>query len=71
MTAAPRVGLVGFFGEGNLGNDGSLEAVLTYLRDAPLRRRHGEASRARVEREFEAKVHARALQNEMVRVARR
>ena len=33
MSAAPRVGLVGFFGEGNLGNDGSLEAVLTYLRD--------------------------------------
>ena len=33
VTAAPRVGLVGFFGEGNLGNDGSLEAMLTYLRD--------------------------------------
>jgi glycosyltransferase involved in cell wall biosynthesis len=45
--------------------------MLTYLRDADLRRRHGEASRARVEREFEARVHARALQDEMVRVARR
>jgi len=33
VTAPPRVGLVGFFGEGNLGNDGSLEAMLTYLRD--------------------------------------
>ncbi len=30
----PRVGLVGLFGRGNLGNDGSLEAVLNYLRDA-------------------------------------
>jgi polysaccharide pyruvyl transferase WcaK-like protein len=29
----PRVGLVGFFGEGNLGNDASLDAMLTYLRD--------------------------------------
>jgi polysaccharide pyruvyl transferase WcaK-like protein len=31
MTAAPRVGLVGLLGQGNLGNDGSLEAMLTYL----------------------------------------
>jgi polysaccharide pyruvyl transferase WcaK-like protein len=31
MTAAPRVGLVGLLGQGNLGNDGSLEAVLAYL----------------------------------------
>jgi polysaccharide pyruvyl transferase WcaK-like protein len=30
-TAAPRVGLVGLLGAGNLGNDGSLEAVLAYL----------------------------------------
>ena len=28
----PRVGLFGLFGQGNLGNDGSLEAVLAYLR---------------------------------------
>ncbi|WP_116041804.1 polysaccharide pyruvyl transferase family protein [Amycolatopsis palatopharyngis] len=27
-----RIGLFGLFGSGNLGNDGSLEAVLTYLR---------------------------------------
>lgn len=31
-TAAPRVGLFGLLGQGNLGNDGSLEAVLGYLR---------------------------------------
>lgn len=29
---APRVGLFGLLGSGNLGNDGSLEAVLTFLR---------------------------------------
>ena len=33
MTSnAPRVGLFGLLGSGNLGNDGSLEAVLGYLR---------------------------------------
>ncbi|MFI7400911.1 polysaccharide pyruvyl transferase family protein [Streptomyces sp. NPDC049541] len=32
MNAAPRVGLFGLLGSGNLGNDGSLEAVLGYLR---------------------------------------
>jgi polysaccharide pyruvyl transferase WcaK-like protein len=31
---APRVGLFGLLGQGNLGNDGSLEAVLAYLRAA-------------------------------------
>lgn len=31
MAVAPRVGLVGLLGAGNLGNDGSLEAVLAYL----------------------------------------
>ena len=30
--ASPRVGLFGLLGQGNLGNDGSLEAVLAYLR---------------------------------------
>src|SRR5580698_9824616 len=29
---SPRVGLFGLLGQGNLGNDGSLEAVLAYLR---------------------------------------
>ncbi|MFD7292195.1 polysaccharide pyruvyl transferase family protein [Streptomyces sp. NPDC059897] len=40
MTAGPRVGVFGLLGSGNLGNDGSLEAVLGYLRtehpDAPV-----------------------------------
>jgi polysaccharide pyruvyl transferase WcaK-like protein len=31
---APRVGLFGLLGSGNLGNDGSLEAVVSYLREA-------------------------------------
>ena len=31
-TAGPRVGLFGLLGQGNLGNDGSMEAVLAYLR---------------------------------------
>ena len=31
---APRVGLFGPLGSGNIGNDGSMEAVLTYLRTA-------------------------------------
>jgi polysaccharide pyruvyl transferase WcaK-like protein len=29
---APRIGLAGLIGQGNLGNDGSMEAVLAYLR---------------------------------------
>ncbi|MFF4357182.1 polysaccharide pyruvyl transferase family protein [Streptomyces sp. NPDC001604] len=32
MTTATRVGVFGLLGSGNLGNDGSLEAVLGYLR---------------------------------------
>ncbi|MEV5510700.1 polysaccharide pyruvyl transferase family protein [Streptomyces orinoci] len=32
MKTAPRVGVFGLLGSGNLGNDGSLEAVLGYLR---------------------------------------
>jgi polysaccharide pyruvyl transferase WcaK-like protein len=31
ITGAPRVGFVGLLGQGNLGNDGSLEAMLAYL----------------------------------------
>lgn len=32
QPAAPRVGLFGLLGSGNIGNDGSLEALLNYLR---------------------------------------
>jgi polysaccharide pyruvyl transferase WcaK-like protein len=32
-AAGPRVGLFGILGSGNLGNDGSLDAVVTFLRD--------------------------------------
>jgi polysaccharide pyruvyl transferase WcaK-like protein len=32
MADPPRVGLFGLLGQGNLGNDGSMEAVLAYLR---------------------------------------
>lgn len=31
-TGVPKVGLAGLFGQGNLGNDGSLEAILSFLR---------------------------------------
>jgi polysaccharide pyruvyl transferase WcaK-like protein len=33
MSRAPRVGLFGILGSGNLGNDGSLDAVVRFLRD--------------------------------------
>lgn len=32
-AGAPRIGLFGLLGQGNLGNDGSLEAVLCYLKN--------------------------------------
>jgi polysaccharide pyruvyl transferase WcaK-like protein len=34
LARAARVGLFGLLGQGNLGNDGSMEAVLGYLREA-------------------------------------
>jgi glycosyltransferase involved in cell wall biosynthesis len=51
--------------------DGLGAQILRYARDADMRRRHGIAARARVERDFEARSHARALEAEMLRVARR
>jgi polysaccharide pyruvyl transferase WcaK-like protein len=33
-ACAPRIGLFGLFGSGNIGNDGSLEAMVRYLRAA-------------------------------------
>lgn len=34
QSGAPRIGLFGLLGSGNIGNDGSMEAVLGYLREA-------------------------------------
>ena len=49
--------------------DGLAAACLAYFHDAELRRRHGMAARQRVEKEFDARSHAKVLQNEMFRVA--
>jgi glycosyltransferase involved in cell wall biosynthesis len=45
------------------------EAILRYARDPVLRVRQGRAGRARVERDFDARVHARRIQNEIVAAA--
>jgi glycosyltransferase involved in cell wall biosynthesis len=45
-------------------------AMLRYARDADLRARHGAAGRARVERDFDARAHARRIQSEIVAAAR-
>jgi glycosyltransferase involved in cell wall biosynthesis len=44
------------------------EACLNYISDRPMRRRHGVAARKRVERDFDARKHARTLQDEMFRI---
>lgn len=50
--------------------EGLAEGCLAYFRDAELRRRHGAAARARIERDFDARKHARRLQAEMFRIVR-
>jgi glycosyltransferase involved in cell wall biosynthesis len=45
------------------------EACLGYFFDPEMRRRHGTAARKRVERDFDARKHARRLQDEMFRIA--
>ena len=47
---------------------GLAEACLAYFHDPELRRRHGAACRARIERDFDARKHARRLQDEMFRI---
>jgi hypothetical protein len=42
---------------------------LGYFFDPEMRHRHGAAARKRVERDFDARKHARTLQDEMFRVA--
>ena len=44
------------------------EACLDYFFDPQMRRRHGSAARERVERDFDARKHARKLQDEMFRI---
>jgi glycosyltransferase involved in cell wall biosynthesis len=46
--------------------DGMADAFLRYLRDPALRRVQGERARARIEQSFDARAHARAIQNEIV-----
>jgi len=48
---------------------GLAEACLGYFRDAAARQHHGAAARLRVERDFDARKHARRLEDEMFRIA--
>lgn len=45
------------------------DACLGYLADAGMRQRHGAAARRRVEREFNARTHARLIEEELFRAA--
>jgi glycosyltransferase involved in cell wall biosynthesis len=47
------------------------EACLGYFADATLRQRHGAAGRARIERDFNARLHARQIQDALLRAAGR
>ena len=42
------------------------DAFVRYARDAPMRERHGRAGRARVVRHFDARVHARRIEDEIL-----
>lgn len=48
--------------------DAIADACLSYFFDPDMRRRHGTAARERIERDFDARKHARALQDEMFRI---
>jgi glycosyltransferase involved in cell wall biosynthesis len=45
------------------------DAFVRYVRDPSMRERHGRAARARIVRDFDARAHARRIQNEIVRTA--
>ena len=47
------------------------DACLDYFADGALRVRHGAAGRARIERDFNARLHARVIQDELLRAAGR
>jgi glycosyltransferase involved in cell wall biosynthesis len=49
---------------------GMAEACLAYVRDPELRRRHGRAARARIERDYGAKAHSKEIEDAILRVAR-
>jgi glycosyltransferase involved in cell wall biosynthesis len=49
---------------------GMARACAAYLRDPELRARQGGAARARIERDYDARGHARAIQAEIIRAAR-
>ena len=45
------------------------KACLNYIADAGMRRRHGAVARQRIEQEFNARTHARLIQDELFRAA--
>jgi len=47
------------------------EACLSYVPDASLRARHGSAGRARIEKDFNARLHAGVVAGELARAAGR
>jgi glycosyltransferase involved in cell wall biosynthesis len=49
--------------------EGLANACLAYLRDPALRGKRGNAARQRVERDFNARLHGRAIQDELLRIA--
>jgi glycosyltransferase involved in cell wall biosynthesis len=45
------------------------EACLNYFADAALRQRHGAAGRTRIEQDFNARIHAQRIADELIRAA--
>jgi glycosyltransferase involved in cell wall biosynthesis len=65
--------LVGFEAAGEGASDAAVarlaDALVRYLRDRALRTRQGLAARARVIRDFDARMHARRIQSEILQAA--